>query len=208
MKTCLLSVLVFGLILPGNSLAQTRGDINPKNWTVFNREVSFDKEVIHLDAGENDGILWLNGSDLKNGTIELDIKGKDARGQSFVGIAFHGKDDQTFDAVYFRPFNFKSEERKSHSVQYVSMPANDWSVLRNRYPGKYEKVINPIPDPDGWFHAEIRVNHPNVSVYVNGNKTESLKIEQLSDRAHGKIGLWVGNGSEGWFKNLTIIGKN
>ncbi|HRF46801.1 MAG TPA: hypothetical protein PLC98_04175 [Anaerolineales bacterium] len=51
-----------------------------------------------------------------------DIKGRSALGQSdppqsnFLGVAFRLVDDQTHDAVYFRPFNFRAEDpdRKSH----------------------------------------------------------------------------------------------
>jgi hypothetical protein len=199
-----LVVLILGIFCLGNSFAQTAVEANPKKWTVHNRAVDYDKEVIHLNGQENDGVLWLNDFTFKNGEIELDIKGKDLQGQSFVGVAFHGKDDNAFDAIYFRPFNFQNAERKSHSVQYISMPKNDWSTLRTAFPGKYENTVNPVPDPNNWFHAKIVISHPNVKVYVDGSKIPSLEIKQLSEFKNGKLGLWVGNGSEGWFKNLKI----
>lgn len=178
---------------------------DPEDWTAYNREVAYDNDVIHLNAQANDGLLWLNNSDFKNGIIEVDIKGRNEPGQSFVGIAFHGNDNNTFDAVYFRPFNFKNPGRESHSVQYISMPEYDWSALRNAYPGKYEHSIDPVPEPvDDWFHAKIVVHYPEVKVYINGSEKPTLEIEQLSERKHGMLGLWVGNGSEGWFKNLKI----
>lgn len=178
---------------------------NPEQWTAVNREATFDHEMIHLNANENDGILWLKDVDFKNGSIELDIKGKDERGKSFVGIVFHGQDDETFDGIYFRAFNFQSSERKTHSVQYISMPDNDWSVLRKAFPDKYENTVNPVPDPNEWFHAKIVIDYPSVEVYVNGSKNPSLEIEQISAWKQGKFGLWVGNGSEGYFRNLTIV---
>src|SRR5690606_4844603 len=103
---------------------------------VYNREVKYQNDVIHLNANNEDGLLWLNDTNFKNGAVELDIKGKDVRGQSFVGVAFHGIDNKNYDAIYFRPFNFESPERKSYSVQYINMPENPWSALRNKYPGK------------------------------------------------------------------------
>lgn len=178
-----------------------------ENWTVYNRQVEFRNEEIYLNAQEKDGILWLNDATFSNGTIELDIKGKDVRGQSFVGIAFHGKDNQTYDGVYFRPFNFRSEERKNHSVQYISMPGYDWSTLRDQFPGKYENTVQPVPDPNEWFHARIVIDSPSVRVYVDGSEVASLEVEQISDRREGMIGLWVGNGSDGWFKNVRITSK-
>lgn len=181
---------------------------NPDNWTVFNRDVDFNGEVIHMNAKKNDGVLWLNGSDFKNGTLELDIKGKDEQGKSFVGIAFHGLNDTTFDAVYFRPFNFKNPERNNHSVQYISMPANNWYVLRKAFPGKYENILTPVPEPvDDWFHAKVIIEYPHIKVYVNGSETASLEVDQISKHEHGQVGLWVGYGSEGWFRNLVITNK-
>ena len=160
---------------------------NPKDWTVYDRKVSYVENSIYLDQQSDDGLLWLNNTNFKNGTIELEIKGRDMRGKSFVGIAFHGKDDETFDCIYFRPFNFKSPERKSHSVQYVSAPDYGWNVLRKKFPGKYENEIDPAPAPDEWLHAKIVLDYPSVKVYVNGSEKPSLEVEQISERSEGKF---------------------
>ncbi len=53
----------------------------------------------------------LQPQQFRNGTIECDIREKDVQGQSFVGITFHGVDSTTYDAIYFRPFNFKTLRR-------------------------------------------------------------------------------------------------
>ncbi len=208
MKTSSLYTLVIILSTNAYLIAQRNEvptEIKSENYSVFNREVSYEEGTAHLSANAEDGMLWLNRADFKNGTIELDIKGKDAPGQSFVGVAFHGQDNQTFDAIYFRPFNFKNPERNDHAVQYISMPNNDWSTLRKAFPGTYENTINPVPEPvDDWFHARIVVNHPEVKVYVNGSDQPTLEVKQISDTQQGNVGFWVGNGSEGWFKNLKI----
>ena len=87
---------------------------------------------VRLDAREGDGIAWWPDAIVGDATIELDMRGKDAAQQSFVGVAFHGVDEKTFDAVYFRPFNFKADDpaRRSHAVQYVSHPTFTWDKLR------------------------------------------------------------------------------
>ena len=75
------------------------------------------------------------------------MKGKNLQGQSFVGVAFHLIDGKTFDAIYFRPFNFFNPERNTHSVQYISMPDHPWQQLRQDFPGKYEsKIADRCPD--------------------------------------------------------------
>ena len=179
---------------------------DPEVWSLHNREI-LDDDVVHLNGQPGDGLLWINDLNFKNGTIDVDIKGIDERGRSFVGIAFHILNDSTFDAIYFRPFNFKSPERNGHSLQYISHPKNTWYYLRENFPEKYENPVNPVPKPKGWFHATIVVDYPKVSVYVDKAKEPSLVIEQISDRKEGQLGFWVGNNSEGWFRNLKITAK-
>lgn len=180
--------------------------LSSKNFTEFNRKVSYEEGGAHLDGAADYGLLWLNGSQFGNGTIEFEVKGTAVQGQSFVGMAFHGQDNTTFDAVYFRPFNFLNPERKGHSVQYISLPGNDWQKLRGEFPGRYEDPVEPVPDPvNGWFHVRITVSYPNIKVYVNHASRPTMEVQQLSSRKQGRIGFWVGNGSEGWFRNLTVI---
>lgn len=207
------SILLFILLLHTGDLPAQGHEVTPVisrgNFTEFNREVSYENNIAYLNPQAGDGLLWLNGSDFGNGVIELELKGRNIPGRSFIGIAFHGKDNETFDAIYFRPFNFRDPERNGHSVQYIAMPGNDWSALRQRSPGKYEHEVDPIPDPaDGWFRAKIVVNYPEVKVYVNDANQHTLEVHQLSDRKEGKVGFWVGNGSDGWFRDLKIIPAN
>ena len=184
-----------------------------EGWISINREAKFvqeeGKKAVYLDSRQGDGVVWLKNLDFQNGIIELDIKGKDVQGSSFVGVAFRGINDSTFDAVYFRPFNFlnKDSVRKSHSVQYISSPEYTWEKLRNNFPGKYEKTVNPVPDPNSFFHAKIVIQKPKIIVFVNYSNEPSLMVEELSNRNGGYIGLWVGNYSDGYFANLTINKK-
>jgi hypothetical protein len=115
-------------------------------------------------------------------------------------------DLQTHDAVYFRPFNFRAADpaRHSHAVQYASHPEWPWEKLRAERPGQYEKAVVPEPDGDEWFHARIVVARPDVTVFVNGATTPCLAVKELSARAHGSLGVWVGNGSGGYFANLRV----
>jgi len=176
---------------------------NPDLWTAQNREVSYDGSV-YLNGKPGDGMLWLKDINFKNGVIELDIKGSDTPGRSFVGIAFHGLNDSTYDVIYFRPFNFKNPDRNGHSVQYISHPEFTWYKLRQEHPGEYENPVNPVPDPNDWFHVAVKVRYPSVKVFVNDSKEASLEIDQLSPQKGGWVGLWVGNNSEGYFNNLKI----
>jgi hypothetical protein len=177
---------------------------DPDEWTTYNRKAKFKKDV-YLNAAVGDGMVWINDLVFGNGKIELDIKGKDVQGRSFVGLAFHGLNDSTYDVIYFRPFNFRNPERNGHSVQYISHPEHTWFRLREAHPGKYENKVTPVPDPDDWFHAAIVIDYPVIKVFVNESEDPSLEIEQLSDQKKGWIGFWAGNGSDGNYRNLKIL---
>lgn len=164
---------------------------------------------VQFSEANGDGVAWIDGVNFANGSIEVDIKGKDVLQQSFVGITFHGVDEKTLDAIYFRPFNFHATDsvRRIHAVQYVSHPDFPWNVLRETQNAKYEKAILSAPDPNEWFHVKIVVDYPHVTVYVNNSASPCLSVDKLNDRQSGKVGLWVGNSSGGQFANLIISNK-
>ena len=151
------------------------------------------------------GLALPLGWSFTTGNIEVDLKGKNLRQRSFLGVAFNVIDEKTFEAVYFRPFNFKAEQPfNKRSVQYIAWPDNTWEKLRKGTPDQFENVVNPVPDPDGWFHARIEVTDSQVRVFVNDAKDASLEIARLarggSDRA---VGLFV-DSAEGIYANLEI----
>jgi hypothetical protein len=180
-------------------------------WKVAGRTTSIvdakGKHALKIGEDAGMGVVWLDGYDFANGTIEIDMLGRSQPVQgSFLGVAFHVVDAKTHDAVYFRPFNFRAADpaRHSHAVQYVSHPLWPWQKLRSERPDQFEKAVAPEPDGDEWFHARIVVQRPNVTVFVNDASAPCLAVQELSDRTHGSIGLWVGEGSGGHFANLRV----
>src|SRR5205809_435072 len=89
-----------------------------QRFQIFNRSVSRFAEGsmtgARLSAAAREGIAYLAGVELANGTIACDLRGKDVPQQSFVGLAFHGVDGTAYDAIYFRPFNFRAQDPVSH----------------------------------------------------------------------------------------------
>jgi hypothetical protein len=213
MSTRLLPLLFLGLV-PLAATPPAAPGIAPFSdnpaWRVHNRQVQAvpgRPGAVRLDAREGDGALWLVDSDFAEGAIEFDVRGENKPGQSFVGVAFHGADDTAYDAVYFRPFNFRNPDvpRRSRAVQYISHPDHPWHQLREKHPGRYESTVSPVPDPDGWFHARVEIKARGVRVFVNGATSPCLTVTALGDRPRGRVGFWVGNGSAGEFANLKLI---
>ncbi|MCX6168862.1 MAG: hypothetical protein NTX65_05970 [Ignavibacteriales bacterium] len=163
-------------------------------------------DALMITKTEGDQFIWLDNFNFAYGIIEFDAKGKSSPPQSsFVGIAFRVVDEKTYDAIYFRPFNFRSTNpaNKSHAVQYTSNPEWTWNRLRNNHNGEYEKGIEPAPNGDEWFHAKIEIMNREIKVYVNNADDPSLVVKELSNRKDGSVGLWC-NGF-GIIANLKII---
>ncbi len=138
------------------------------------------------------GILWLKGVNFKEGAVDIDLRGKNAFLQSFMGIAFHAKDTLAYDVVYFCPFRFHdtSNVTRKYSVKYMSMPDYDYLKLRKLHPGVYENEVTPVPKADDWFHATIVIKGDWITVYVNHSSIASLRTKKLNDFTDGRIGLW------------------
>jgi hypothetical protein len=151
------------------------------------------------------GIVWIRGINFTDGTVDIDLRGKNEFLKSFLGIAFRGTDTTTCDILYFRPFNFKHTDSTRHkwSVAYMHIPDNDYAKLRKEHPGVYENKVTPVPDMDAWFHATIVIKGKQLTVYVNRSATPSLTVTMLSDRPDGLFGLYSA-GLTNDFANLEI----
>jgi hypothetical protein len=169
-------------------------------------ETTGNKSYIKLSDQQGEGLVWLPISSFKNGEIEIEMQGKDVFQRSFIGIAFHGLNDSTYDAVYCRPFNFYAKDsiRKIHAIQYVSHPNYTWKKLREERNGQFEKEISNAPDPNSWFKMKINVEDNLVKAYINNAINPSLIINKLNDRTNGKIGIFVGDNSDGNFSSIKV----
>lgn len=220
MKIILLTLALSGLVSIPVDAQQTPDTpdlavvTDAKSWRVFHataETVETDgKRAVRLVA-EGDSANGLVGLALPmsvrfgTGTIEIDLKGKNVKQRSFLGVAFNVADERTFEAIYFRPFNFKAEEpMRGRSVQYVAWPANTWEHLRKTAPGRFENPVHPVPDPDSWFHARIEVTEKQVRVFVDHASEPSLVVSRLLPGGQRRpAGLFV-DSAEGLYANLRI----
>ena len=175
----------------------------------FNREVTpleGRAGAVHLSQNPGNGVAWITGSDFAEGTIEVDIRGRDVMQQSFVGIAFHGKDDNTYEAVYLRPFNFRSTDpvRHQHAVQYISLPAYDWPRLRQEFPEEFENPVDASLVPTDWVPLRVVVSGAKVQIFAGSVTSPALEVRKLGQLDRGLVGLWAGNNSEGDYANLRL----
>jgi hypothetical protein len=154
----------------------------------------------------------IEGLDFSNGVIELEIAGAPAAGalegaRGFVGIAFRLQNDmKTYDAFYLRPTNGRAEdqERRNHSVQYISHPDWPWFRLRKETPSRYESYVDLMPGE--WTKVKIDVRGERARLYVHGHEQPTLIVNDVKSGAQGKgaVALWLGPGTVAHFRNLSV----
>ncbi|WP_062052774.1 hypothetical protein [Aquimarina longa] len=210
MKNKILTITGILLFTLFSSCSQHTIDLSGENLELVNRNAITSNQntpnTLILNNKEGAGMAILKNENFDNGTIELELKGENNPGKSFVGLAFNIQNDSTYEAIYFRPFNFKANEleKREHSVQYISHPKNTWKFLRTNQKGLYEAEYINAPLPDEWFEISVKIDNNNVYVYDKKTNTELLSIKRLEKQVSSKIGLWTGYNSKGEFRNLKI----
>ena len=106
-----------------------------------------------------------------------------------------------------RPTNGRADDqvRRNHSTQYFAYPGYDFSRLRREAPAQYESYVDLIPGE--WTAMRIEVNDATAKLFVGSAAQPVLIVNDLKRGAdaHGAVGLWVDNGTNGHFRNLTVL---
>lgn len=156
--------------------------------------------------------IKLKNIHFKDGTIEVTVLSKLlpnapdwARG--FIGVAFRiNTDNSKFESIYIRPSNGRANDqvRRNHSTQYFSYPNHTFADLRKTDPEKYESYADM--GLNEWIKMKIVVKGEHAELFVNNSMQPCLVVNDLKYGADmsGSIGLWVGNGTEGYFSDFKI----
>jgi hypothetical protein len=156
-------------------------------------------------------VALLDQPEFSDGTIELWVAGtlapgapSDARG--FIGLVFRSTvNGSHFENFYLRPTNGRAGDqlRRNHATQYASLPDYPWFRLRNETPGKYESYADLVPG--AWTHLRVVVAGERASLYVNDAPQPVLVVNDLKlGVGRGKIGLWIGTGTIGYFSRMVV----
>jgi hypothetical protein len=206
----LVGILALSACSPRETVFGGFGD-DAKKLRVVNREATKlqDRNGVRLSPRTGNGVAWVEGTEFRTGTIEVDIRGREDLQQNYVGIAFHRKNDTTYEAVYLRPFNFRIADpvRSQHAVQYISLPKFDFQDLRDEFPEEFENPVDGSLVPTDWVKVRVIVDESKVQVRVGPVDEATLEVRKLGQLDGGQVGLWVGNVSGGDFANLVITPK-
>lgn len=153
----------------------------------------------------------VRGSDLKDGSIEVELVGLPRKGSSpdtrgFVGLAFHVQDSGArFEAFYVRFTNGRADDqlRRNHTAQYASEPDFPWFRLRKENPGVYESYVDI--EPEAWTNLRVEFRGTKARLYMNHAAQPCLIVNGLKlGEVHGQVALWDGSDTEAYFSNLRI----
>jgi hypothetical protein len=156
-------------------------------------------------------IALLDQQAFGDGTIELWVAstlapGAAADARGFVGLVFRSTAAGShFENFYLRPTNGRADDqlRRNHATQYASLPDYPWFRLRKETPGKYESYADLVPGR--WTHVRVVVAGERASLFVNDAAQPSLVVTDLKLGAgRGKIGLWIGSGTIGYFSRMVV----
>ena len=154
-----------------------------------------------VDGTFTDGVIEVDVAATRNG-----LGGANARG--FAGIAFHlSGDGEAFEAVYLRMDNGTlnsprpASPRDVRAVQYVAHPDFHFEVSREQSPGRYEGAA-PVR-LGGWHRFRVEIDGTVMVASVDG--VQVLRVDDLKRAGQsGQVALWVGDGSDAYFRNLVI----
>lgn len=163
------------------------------------------------DAVDDAALAYIDGTQFRDGVIEVDVATKmtrppGVRRPGFAGIAFRGRrDGRHYELFYLRPGNATEDDqaKRNHSVQYTSEPDFGWEKLRRNWPFIYESYADL--QTDEWTKLKIEVHGRQAKLYVNGSDKPSLIVDGLKGEGlQGAIALWGYTGQETYFSNLRI----
>jgi hypothetical protein len=165
------------------------------------------------DAPNATSYAVVKDASFRDGAIEVDLAGQPAAGagsgaRGFIGIAFRLQTDGRYEYIYLRPTNGRADDqvRRNHSTQYSSHPDFDFARSRQEAPEKYESYVDL--QPGVWTKYRIEVEGRKARLYVHGAEQPCLIVNDLKlEPQQGRVALWVGPGTEGYFSNLKITAK-
>ncbi len=169
--------------------------------------------VIETPKPSGETLAILKDFDFTNGTIEVELAGairpgSDTTARGFIGLAFRlkAKDTIQYEAFYLRPTNGRSSDqlRRNHATQYISHPQYPWFKLRKENPGVYESYVDLVPGE--WTRVKIVVKDRRAKLYVHDAPQPCLVVSDIKHpTAAGQLALWIGLGTEGYFRNLRVV---
>ena len=168
-------------------------------------------KMIEKEDGPGSAFAILKDVSFHDGVIDLEVSGAPSKtagptARGFIGILFRLQSDGSHaESIYLRPVNGRANDQlqRNHAVQYVSPPEWGWQRLRAETPGQYESYVDM--QASEWTRMRIAVHGKDAELYVGGAEQPCLIVKDMKrGDSQGGVALWIGPGTEGYFRHLTI----
>jgi len=178
-------------------------------------ELTDDEQRYRLQraGGGNRPSIAIVHDDFTDGTLEVaigaELTGKGAPDdRGFAGLSFHmAADFASHETVYLRMTNGRLNDppppppRIDRAIQYVADPGFHFNQSRERFPGRYEKGADI--GVGRWHRLRLEILGSQLRASVDGK--EVLVVEDLRfAHRRGPVGLFVGDGSRGFFREMRV----
>jgi len=215
---CLVSVLMITQLATAQKINLKTAKLEAINVTLSFEKVNGKKAArvlvdTTIKGFDEPTFVKLKDVNFKNGTIEVKVLSRLAHNapewaRGFIGLAFRIDEKNTqFESIYIRPTNGRANDqvRRNHSIQYFAYPDFKFDRLRKESPEKYESYADM--GLNEWITLKLEVQDAGARLFINGNKQPALIVNdlKLGGNNAGSIGLWVGNWTEGYFRDLKIV---
>lgn len=208
--TALLIAYASGVFAQQKPTVYNYSVVNPAEWVIpkndtldyaFGTYAGSKALLLKRKIGNYKGasIAYPKALNFKDGTIEMDIASPNGK-NGFVGFAFRIKDAHHYETLYFRP----GSSGTINAVQYMPEKKSEfnwWDYEADKY---QSKTTLPLT---AWFHVKAIVKGQEIAVFINNQPKPVMVYKNLdSTLKTGSVGFWLGNCSEGAYKNLVVIG--
>lgn len=215
--TLLLVVILFAISSFAQNISADVNNFEPSKVFLFTEKIETEnvlKVVVDTSIKTFDEPTFakLKNITFENGTIEVKVLSRLVKNapdwaRGFIGLAFRIEEHNSkFESIYIRPTNGRVEDqvRRNHSIQYFAFPDYKFERLRKESPEKYESYADM--GLNEWITIRIEVEGQKAKLFLNDNKQPSLVVNdlKLGGNNSGSVGLWVGNWTEGYFKDLKV----
>lgn len=164
---------------------------------------------------QDDANTFVNvpGIDFHNGTISVEVCGRllsdaPAHARGFIGLVFRANADTSeFESFYIRPANGRSctdPIRRAHGCQYFSFPGYTFSYFREFGIDGFEAPVDDIALGQ-WTNIRAEIHGKRADFFVNDCRVLTVEDLKHGGAARGSVGLYVDIGTDGFFRNLSIV---
>lgn len=182
----------FGAFAAGQSDETRAVPMQEDAWEFVGERHGFEKfggrDVLYIEAGR----AWVKGSDLRDGTIEFDLRIVKERG--FPGVYFRAADGANYEHFYVRHHQSGNPDATPYTPVYNGV--SGWQI----YVGAGFTVPLELTF-DRWMHVRVDINGDRAAVYVDSDEPALIIDDLPRDSVSGGVGFNAGNAR---FSNVRI----